>query len=118
MNLPDLHLVFATLGLGAIVQAARGGIYDRAERAIGRRRNIYFDARGHDPDIIRTLTGSLGAERVLAGTDWPILAALNGEALRQSLAQAGLNEREARLVAGGNARRLLGLRHDQAVAAE
>lgn len=74
-DLPDLHLVFATLGLGAIVQAARGGIYDRAERAIGRRPNIYFDTRGHDPDIIHTLTGSFGAERVLAGTDWPILAA-------------------------------------------
>ncbi|WP_104663538.1 amidohydrolase family protein [Ensifer adhaerens] len=117
-ELPDLHLIFATLGLGAIVQAARGGIYGRAERAAGRRPNIYFDTMGHDPDIIRTLTGFFGAERVLAGTDWPILAALNGHELRQSLAQAGLNEQEARLVAGGNARRLLGLRHEQAVAAE
>lgn len=35
-ELADLHLVFATLGLGAIVQAARCGIYARAERALGR----------------------------------------------------------------------------------
>ena len=117
-ELPDLHLIFATLGLGAIVQAARGGMYGRAERVTGRRPNIYFDTMGHDPDIIRTLTRFFGAERVLAGTDWPILAALNADALRQSQAQAGLNEQEARLVAGGNARRLLGLRHDQAAAAE
>ncbi|RVE81096.1 amidohydrolase family protein [Sinorhizobium meliloti] len=102
-DLPDLHLVFATLGLGAIVQAARGGIYGRAEQAIGRRPNIYFDTMGNDPDIVRTLTGFFGAERVLAGTDWPILAAVDGDELRQSLAQAGLNEREARLVAGGHA---------------
>ncbi len=117
-DLPDLHLVFATLGLGAIVQAARGGIYGRAERAAGKRPNIYFDTMGHDSAIIRTLTGFFGAERVLAGTDWPILAALDKRSLAASLAEAGLSEAEARLVAGGNARRLLGLRDVQAQAAE
>ncbi|KAB1083886.1 amidohydrolase [Neorhizobium galegae] len=117
-DLPDLHLIFATLGLGAIVQAARGGIYGRAERAAGKRPNIYFDTMGHDPAIIRTLTGFFGAERVLAGTDWPILAALDRKSLVASLAEAGLSEAEARLVAGGNARRLLGFREAQAQAAE
>lgn len=117
-DLPDLHLVFATLGLGAIVQAARGGIYGRAERAAGKRPNIYFDTMGHDPAIIRTLTGFFGAERVLAGTDWPILAALDRRSLAASLAEAGLSEAEARLVAGGNARRLLGLRDAHVQAAE
>ncbi|CDZ32819.1 2-amino-3-carboxymuconate-6-semialdehyde decarboxylase [Neorhizobium galegae bv. officinalis] len=117
-DLPDLHLIFATLGLGAIVQAARGGIYGRAERAAGNRPNIYFDTMGHDPAVIRTLTGFFGAERVLAGTDWPILAALDRKTLAASLAEAGLSEAEARLVAGGNARRLLGFREAQAQAAE
>ncbi len=117
-DLPDLHLIFATLGLGAIVQAARGGIYGRAERAAGKRPNIYFDTMGHDPAIIRTLTGFFGAERVLAGTDWPILAALDRKSLTASLTEAGLSEAEARLVAGGNARRLLELREAQAQAAE
>lgn len=117
-ELPDLHLIFATLGLGAIVQAARGGIYSRAERAAGKRPNIYFDTMGHDPAIIRTLTGFFGAERVLAGTDWPILAALDGKDLADSLAEAGLSDRDARLVAGRNARRLLGLREARAAAAE
>ncbi|MBB6219440.1 amidohydrolase family protein [Rhizobium leguminosarum] len=117
-ELPDLHLIFATLGLGAIVQAARGGIYGRAERAEAKRPNIYFDTMGHDPAIIRTLTGFFGAERVLAGTDWPILAALDQRSLAASLAEAGLNEAEQRLVAGGNARRLLGLKEAKAEAAE
>lgn len=117
-ELPDLHLVFATLGLGAIVQAARGGVYGRAQRAAGKRPNIYFDTMGHDPAIIATLTGFFGAERVLAGTDWPILAALDQKSLAASLSEAGLNEAEQRLVAGGNARRLLGLRQARAQAAE
>lgn len=117
-ELPDLHLVFATLGFGAIVQAARGGIYGRAERAAGKRPNIYFDTMGHDPAIIATLTGFFGADRVLAGTDWPILPALDQKSLAASLSEAGLNEAEQRLVAGGNARRLLGLRQATAQAAE
>lgn len=107
-ELPDLHLVFATLGLGAIVQAARGGRYGRDNR-VGTLPNIYFDTMGHDPAIIRTLVGFFGTEHVLAGTDWPILPALQRETLSASLAEAGLNEAEQRMVAGGNARHLLGL---------
>jgi len=117
-ELPDLHLIFATLGLGGIVQAARGGIYGRAERQRQPRPNIYFDTMGADPAIVRTLVGFFGAERVLAGTDWPILPALHKETLQASLAEAGLDDGAQRLVAGGNARRLLSLRHAQAEAAE
>ena len=108
-QLPDLELVFATLGLGAIVQAARGGLYGRAERDRQPRPNIYFDTMGQDPAIIRVLTGFFGADRVVAGTDWPILPALEEKQLRQSLAAAGLNDAEADLVASGNAKRLLRL---------
>ena len=117
-ELPDLHLIFATLGLGGIVQAARGGIYGRTERQKRPRPNIYFDTMGADPAIVRTLTGFFGADRVLAGTDWPILPALQAESLAANLAEAGLNEAEQRLVAGGNARRLLSLRAAKAEAAE
>jgi len=107
-ELPGLKLVFATLGLGAIVQAARGGLYGREQRDTRPRPEIYFDTMGQDPAIIRVLAGFFGAERVLAGTDWPILPALQAETLAQSLAAAGLTPEEQALVAGGNARRLLG----------
>lgn len=115
--LPDLHLIFATLGLGGIVQAARGGRYGRD--SIGKPKpNIYFDTMGHDPRIVRTLVDFFGADRVLAGTDWPILPALHADSLAASLREAGLSEADQRLVAGGNARRLLKLSQAQAQAAE
>lgn len=117
-ELPDLHLIFATLGLGGIVQAARGGIYGRAERHSQPRPNVYFDTMGADPAIIRTLVGFFGAERVLAGTDWPILPALQADNLQASLVEAGLDAAAQRLVAGGNARRLLSLHEAATKAAE
>lgn len=114
-ELPDLNLIFATLGLGAIVQAARGGKYGRDS---SERPNIYFDTMGDDPRIVRTLVDFFGADRVLAGTDWPILPALAQDRLAKNLAAAGLNDIEQRLVAGGNARRLLRLPEAAAQAAE
>jgi predicted TIM-barrel fold metal-dependent hydrolase len=105
---PDLNFVFATLGLGAVVQAARGGAYSRQNRAAGHKPNIYFDTMGDDPSIIAILVEFFGAERVLAGTDWPILPALSRDRLAQSLTAAGLDAPSQSLVAGGNARRLLG----------
>ncbi len=104
---PHINFVFATLGLGAIVQAARGGRYGREARAANQRPNIYFDTMGDDPAIVRILTAFFGAERVLAGTDWPILPALSQETFRDNLVRAGLDEHEQRLVAGLNARRIL-----------
>ena len=113
-DLPDLNLIFATLGIGAIAQASRKGRYALAQRAATPRPNIYFDTMGSDPAIIRALVGFFGAERVLAGTDWPILGALDQASLRRGLTGAGLSESEQRLVAGGNARRILGLGHASA----
>jgi len=117
-ELPDLHLIFATLGVGAIVQAARGGLFSRENRHAANRPNVYFDTMGDDPRIIKVLVDYFGAERVLAGTDWPILPALSAGRLKASLDEAGLSESEQRLIAGGNARRLLNLRAAQAQAAE
>jgi aminocarboxymuconate-semialdehyde decarboxylase len=117
-ELPDLHLVFATLGLGGLVQAARGGRFGRDQRHTPNRPNIYFDTMGDDPRIVKVLVDYFGVDRVLAGTDWPILPALRADSLAANLAEAGLNEAEQRLVAGGNARRLLGLREVASQAAE
>ncbi|MBP2490523.1 putative TIM-barrel fold metal-dependent hydrolase [Rhizobium leguminosarum] len=105
---PDLDFVFATLGLGAIVQASRGGRYSRQNRAEGRRPNIYFDTMGDDPSIIAILAEFFGPDRVLAGTDWPILPSLSQQSLSRSFKTAGLDAAAQALIAGGNARRLLG----------
>ena len=115
-DFPELDFIFATLGLGAIVQAARGGRFGRD--ATGDRPNVYFDTMGDDPRIVRALVDFFGAERVLAGTDWPILPALSQNRLASSLAEAGLSEAEQRLIAGGNARRILGRSAARVLAAE
>ncbi len=104
---PDLNFIFATLGFGAVVQAARGGRYGREARQAGRRPNIYFDTMGDDPAIVRLLVDFFGAERIVAGTDWPIMHRLTGEGLREAASQDGLGDAELRLIAGGNARRIL-----------
>lgn len=117
-ELPDLHLVFATLGVGGLVQAARGGPFGRDNRNAKSRPNVYFDTMGDDPRIVKVLVDYFGADRVLAGTDWPILPALSADRLQASLAEAGLSDLEQRLVAGGNARRLLALREARVQAAE
>ncbi|MDR3473605.1 MAG: amidohydrolase family protein [Devosia sp.] len=116
--LPDLHLVFATLGVGAVVQASRGGLFGREAWAQGKRPNVYFDTMGSDPRILRVLTDFFGADRVVAGTDWPILPALGAASLKGSFEQAGLPKADQLLIAGGNARRLLSLRPQIAQAAE
>ncbi|CDP51464.1 2-amino-3-carboxymuconate-6-semialdehyde decarboxy lase [Devosia sp. DBB001] len=117
-ELPDLHLVFAALGLGGIVQSARGGRFGRDQHHAPNRPNIYFDTMGDDPRIVKVLVDYFGPERVLAGTDWPILPALQADRLHQSFAEAGLSESEQKLIAGGNARRVLSLREARAEAAE
>jgi predicted TIM-barrel fold metal-dependent hydrolase len=117
-ELPELDLVFATLGLGGIVQAARGGKFGREQRGRSPRPNIYFDTMGDDPAIIKVLTSFFGADRVVAGTDWPILPALSQQTLKANLEAAGLSEAEQKLVAGGNARRLFERRAARSEAAE
>lgn len=117
-ELPDLHLIFATLGLGGLVQAARGGLFGRDKRHAAKRPNVYFDTMGDDPRVVKVLVDYFGADRVLAGTDWPILPALESGRLKASLDEAGLSPAEQQLVAGGNARRLLALREARAQAAE
>lgn len=117
-DLPDLHLIFATLGIGSIVQAARGGLFGRDNRHALSRPNVYFDTMGDDPRLVKVLVDYFGPERVLAGTDWPILPALQADQLKASLVEAGLSDSEQRLVAGGNARRLLALAEARAEAAE
>jgi len=52
----------------------------------------------------------LGADHVLMGTDWPVVAEDDvGGRLQAALAAIGLGERERSIISGGNALRLLGI---------
>jgi len=110
-ELPDLHLVFTAIGAGALViAAAESEQYSEKNRAAGIRPNVYFDIMGLNPQTIRYLVDLLGAERVVTGSDWPIWAPVSRKALSAAFTAAGLTAEQQKLVAEGNARRLLNLR--------
>ncbi|MEE8330354.1 MAG: amidohydrolase family protein [Acidimicrobiia bacterium] len=72
--------------------------------------NVYFDSAAspflYRPEVYRLVAGLVGAERVLFGSDHPLLA--QKRALDDAAA-AGLTDDELALVLRGNACRLLGL---------
>ncbi len=108
-DLPDLHVLFAGIGVGAVAIAAaelpQYSIEARRERRP--RPNAYFDFMGLDPATLRFVVDVLGAERVVVGSDWPIWAPVTRAALTAAFDGAGIPEPQRALIAGGNAERLL-----------
>lgn len=72
--------------------------------------NVYFDTAAspflYKPAVYRAVAGLVGPERVLFGSDHPLL---EQKRALDDAAGAGLSEDELALVLGGNACRLLGL---------
>jgi predicted TIM-barrel fold metal-dependent hydrolase len=110
-ELPALRVVVTSLALGGLlVEAAFRDLSARADVAAILRRNVLIDTMGFHPASIRAAVDLVGVENVLAGSDWPILSdAPIAERVAQALSAAGLTEPEQRLIAAGNARRLLAL---------
>jgi predicted TIM-barrel fold metal-dependent hydrolase len=101
-ELPGLQLVIAGIGASALLLSAF------ADGAADVRERLYVDTMGFDPAVTRFLLDVVGPEHVLAGSDWPIMRHdASADRLRAML--AGVDAPDAELVAGGNARRLLGL---------
>ena len=71
-----------------------------------RMRHCYVDTASFGPRAIELAVACFGADRVLFGTDCPIVAT---DRALGALAEARLDERSRELVLAGNARRLLGL---------
>ncbi len=62
------------------------------------------------PVLIRAAVDLLGADHVLAGSDWPVVS--DGpirEKAEKAFAAAGLTPAEQALIASGNTKRLLGI---------
>ncbi len=71
--------------------------------------NLYLDISGtglHRFGLLRALVGSVGAERVLFGTDYPIC---NPRMYVQAVVGEELPEQDRELILHGNAERLLGI---------
>jgi predicted TIM-barrel fold metal-dependent hydrolase len=114
---PDLDVVFTGIGLGALtIAAVEEEIYALPARDARRvRPNLYFDFMGLDPSVLKFALDILGPERVLVGSDWPIWESLSRDNVTRVFDRAGLSEADRRLIAGGNAERLLAKRHATAL---
>ena len=74
------------------------------------RRHVYIDTMGLHPALVGSVVELLGADHVLAGTDWPIVVEKDvAGRLQKALTVAGLSAEQQQMVAGGNTLRLLGI---------
>jgi len=71
---------------------------------------VFIDTTLFHPAVIRATADLLGADDVVAGSDWPIAGdkPVRGM-LTQAMQQARLSDAEQKTIAAGNCRRLLGL---------
>jgi aminocarboxymuconate-semialdehyde decarboxylase len=92
-----LKVVVTALALGGLLLADR--VPD----------GVYIDTTGMKPATLRGAIELLGARRVVAGSDWPVVQEKNlAERLSSMLAGFGLGSADSERVAAGNASELLG----------
>lgn len=111
-ELPKLRIVVTTLAIGGVMMA--GGFGDglriRRDTPEALRRHVYIDTMGLHPALVSSVVELLGADHVLAGTDWPIVVEKDVAArLQKALTFAGLSAEQQQMVAGGNTLKLLGI---------
>lgn len=110
-RLPDLQLVFTTLGHGGLLYAADQLAQYRARSGDGTLgANLYFDTMRFSAPVLRYLGEVLGPERIIVGSDWPIHRDAERAHIDTTLAAAGFNAHDQELIRIGNARRLFELR--------
>lgn len=102
-NFPDLKIILAHWG---------GGLpfYELMPEVAEACRNVYYDTAAstylYRFDIFLAMARIVGADRILWGTDYPLLS--QAKFLRR-VRETGLQQDELAAVLGGNAARLLGL---------
>jgi len=111
-ELPDLRVVVTAHAIGGVAMAS--GLSGQSRLPNGAvetmRKHVFIDTQLMHPALIRTSVDLLGIDRVLVGTDWPIVD--DGpirNPLTQALCGAGLSEDQRVAVAADNCRRLLHL---------
>ncbi len=111
-QLPGLRVVVTALALGGLAMAA--GLSSESLLPSGTvdvmRKHVFIDTMRFHPTLIRASVALLGADKVLAGSDWPIAGdgPIRGM-LSDAMQQAGLSDDEQSAIASGNCRRLLGI---------
>ena len=111
-QLPGLRVVVTALAFGGLAAAA--GLSSKSVLPSGAieamRKHVFIDTMGFHPALIRASVDLLGADRVVAGSDWPILdhGPMRGM-LTDAMQKARLSDEEQNAIAAGNCLRLLGI---------
>ncbi len=111
-QLPGLRVVVTAHAIGGLAMAA--GLSSQSRLPSGAidlmRKHVFIDTTLFHPALIRASVDLLGADNVVAGSDWPIASdrPIRG-ALTEAMQQAKLSDDEQNAVAAGNCLRLFGL---------
>lgn len=104
-ELAGLKVVLAGIGAAALLLSPF-----LPEAAAAARGLLHIDTMGFDPAAVRFAIDALGPENVLVGSNRPIVGRAASRTRVEALLDAvGAQDPDRRLIAGGNARRLLGL---------
>ena len=111
-QLPNLRVVFTAQAIGGLAMAA--GLSGQSRLPSGTievmRKNVFIDTTLFHPALIRAFVDLLGAENVMAGSDWPVASDKPVRAmLTGTMRSAGLSNVEQTAIAAGNCRWLLGI---------
>src|SRR5262249_61958623 len=111
-QLPGLRVVVTARAIGGLAMATGLSSQSRAAPAALDllRRHVFTDTQLIHPSLIKVAAELLGADRVMAGSDWPIVD--DGpirERLSDAMQQAKLTCEEQRAVAAGNGLRPVGI---------
>ena len=111
-ELPKLKVVVTTLAMGGIMMAGGfgNGFNIRRDAPELARRHVYVDTMGLNGPQVAAAVAMLGADHVLAGTDWPIVVEKSvPQRLKTAMDFAGLSKADQDLIAHGNVLKLLGV---------
>ena len=102
-NFPDNRIVCAHWGGGLPFYALMPEVREGLE-------NVYFDTAAspflYTPDVFESVTSLIGAEKILLGTDYPLLSQTR---LLKQVNGSPLTDEQKRLILGGNGQKLLNL---------
>ena len=110
-QLPGLRVVVTAHAIGGLAMAS--GLSGESCLPTGAievmRRHVFIDTQLVHPALIRASVDLLGADHVMAGSDWPIVDDAFAVKFKSALQQAGFSDEEQTAIAANNCRRLLNI---------